>query len=75
MLSNMDRRLSLGEQSYARHLLWEEPAASEYTASSPAMPDHQISKRKRLAVEMYETEKAYVRVLMHLDPRTATPLL
>ena len=56
MLSNMDRRLSLGEQSYARHLLWEEPASSEHTASLPAMPDHQISKRKRLAVEMYETE-------------------
>ena len=75
MLSNMDRRLSLGEQSYARHLLWEEPAASEHTASSPAMPDHQISKRKRLAVEMYETEKAYVRVLMHVDKLYYTPLL
>jgi len=75
MLSNMDRRLSLGEQSYARHLLWEEPASSEHTASSPTMPDHQISKRKRLAVEMYETEKAYVRVLMHVDKLYYTPLL
>lgn len=75
MLSNMDRRLSLGEQSYARHLLWKEPASSEHTASSPTMPDHQISKRKRLAVEMYETEKAYVRVLMHVDKLYYTPLL
>lgn len=75
MLSNMDRRLSLGEQSYARHLLWKEPASSERTTSSPTMPDHQISKRKRLAVEMYETEKAYVRVLMHVDKLYYTPLL
>lgn len=91
MLSNFDRRLSLGEpqQQFARHLPWsklhDSSAPSSSVGSSPRTTaprdggadaaDVQAHKRKRLALELYETEHAYVGVLTHIDTVYYTPLL
>ena len=79
MTASTDRRLSLGEHQNARNLAWSnprngslEPVCTKIESggkggAAHTLSDRRLVKRKCLAIELYETEKAYVDILALVD--------
>ena len=79
MTASTDRRLSLGEHQNARNLAWSNPSkgavepdcakieSGDKRGAMLSLSDRRLAKRKCLAIELYETEKAYVNILALVD--------
>ncbi|KAI3613932.1 hypothetical protein CBS9595_004109 [Malassezia furfur] len=80
LLSSLERRTSLHADDLHRVLAWADEAAGAPGASGTQPPggldiDRQMERRRRVALELYESEKRYVAGLTALDTLYYTPLL
>ncbi|WFD43629.1 hypothetical protein MPSI1_002292 [Malassezia psittaci] len=79
LLSSLDRRTSLGPEEFARMLAAPQgdrmPGASDFPEEDHSCISKQMEQRRRAALELYESEKAYVKGLSVVDSVYYAPLL
>ncbi|WFC97271.1 hypothetical protein MBRA1_003938 [Malassezia brasiliensis] len=80
LLSSLERRTSLHADDLHRVLAWADERAGAPGASGTPPPsgldmERQMERRRRVALELYESEKRYVAGLTALDTLYYTPLL
>ena len=76
LLSNLDRRTSLCAEDMGRVLAWPDTGGNSGRAPPPHSQDTQVrmDTRRRVALELYESEKTYVQGLATIDRLYYAPL-